>query len=142
MNRLERGLTAAVIGFPVAVIASKLGRIYLEQAWFAVLPFLAAAVLGVLGFEYMRRKDEMHQRILLEAAAFAVAVTFAVSLAWCCCKAGWRAAVFAFRHYRGGAAGRELVCRSGAVLATLPLTKKGALQRWQRPFFTISYRWT
>lgn len=56
MNRLERGLTAAVIGFPVAVIASKLGRIYLEQAWFAVLPLLAAAVLGVLGFEYMRRK--------------------------------------------------------------------------------------
>lgn len=90
MNRLERGLAAAIIGFPVAVIASKLGTVYLEQGWFAALPLLAAAILGVLGFEYMRRKDEMHQRILLEAAAFAVAVTFAVSLAWLLLQ-GWLA---------------------------------------------------
>ena len=82
MNSLERKLAITIIVFPVAVILSRAARTDPALEWVALLPVLPALALGVLGFEIMRRKDEMHRRMLLEAAAFAVAVTFAVSLTW------------------------------------------------------------
>lgn len=86
MNRTEGRIALVVVSFPLAVLISKVGRTAVENGWLdtalGLLPLLPAVLMGVLGFEYMRRQDEMHRRILLEAAGFAFATTLAVSLGW------------------------------------------------------------
>lgn len=82
MNKFERVLAGVVIAFPVTIVAARYGQQVLQADWPGLLPMLPAVLMGVMGFEFMRRQDEMHKRIMLEAAAFACTVTFAVALTW------------------------------------------------------------
>lgn len=85
MNKADTHLTVAVLAFPPAVMVSKFAEPLLDARWqllLALLPVIPAIAMGVLGFERMRRQDEMLRRIQLEAAAFAFAVTLSATLAY------------------------------------------------------------